>query len=256
MIKPLFLRLSPTRLKIIYQAYHTNLDINILKDFFVDAKDLDIYLSTDQNYKAIIESDLLRTFVNFGDRHKAILVEHYEKNKDRLKLLLRAFPPTKICFVFQSYNTHLHTNIAKDIFEDTQDLDNYLNARQNYKGLIYNRFLTPVINLSYGQRMILIKHYEKNKDRLKPLLRAFSPTRLVYIYVIYKNHLNINIVKDIFTDLNALDDYLKKHDVRLFQQDDVLRAIQRLGYEHKQLLNQYDAFGHFFYRTRTTKNGF
>lgn len=253
-LKPILLGFSPTRLVFIFKTIKKHLEINILKDIFEDTKDLDNYLNASQNSKGFVY--LLIPIINLGDRHKAILVEHYEKNKDLLKPFLRVSSLTTLVFNYKEFKKKLNINLFKDIFEDSKSLDDFLNANQNYKALSDNSLLISFSKLGARHRTILIKQYEKNKDKLKSILLGYSPTSLVFTYKVYRNHLNINIVKDLFTDLDALVDYLKKHDIRAFLQDDVLKAIQRLGFEHQQLLNKYSAFDHFFYPTRATKNSF
>lgn len=257
LLKPLLLGFSRIRLFFVFNAYKTYLSYDILKDIFEDTKDLDDYLMVNQNYLLLINSDLLRSLVKMGTGHNTILLEHYKKNKTLLKPLLLRFSPLKLTFFNAIFKNHLSYNIVNDIFEDTRVLDDYLRANQNYKLLNRDQVLIDIVKLGIDQKTILLEHYEKNKALLKPLFLGCSPMHLSFVYQAYKNHLNINIVKDIFNDLYDLETYLKnKNEGKAFQRDDVLRAIKVLGDKHKQLLDKYNVFDTFIYTSKPTKDSF
>ena len=148
----------------------------------------------------------------------------------------------------------MNYDIIKDIFKNTKGLVYYLGANENYKVFINTNLLKPIIQLNAGYKSILIEHYKKNKAILKPLLLKLSPERLTFVYLVHKNHLNYDIVNDIFEDTNDLDGYLRCDDGKMFQQDDVFRSIELLSDEHKQVLVNSNAYKYFFYPTKSTNN--
>ena len=168
--------------------------------------------------------------------------------------MLIKLSPTKLFFVYRTY-LNIGYNIVKDIFEFIDDLDDYLRANNNYKLLIEKRLLIPIAKLGAGHRTILLYHYEKNKASLKPLCLRLTPSSLLFVYLAYKNHLKYDIVKDIFEDAKDLDNYMKNNGEYKFQDDDLLRTIMKLGDEHKQVLDKYNAYSYFFY-TKPTINSF
>lgn len=256
-LKPVFRGLVLSDLSFVYKVYETNLNINIVKDIFEDPKDLGDYL------KAHLSIDFMGSFmyelfvpiINLSSRHKAFLMKYYKKNKNLLKPMFLRLSRTSLFFAFEAYMNHLKIDIVKDIFEDTKDLDDYLKAHQNISRYDY-RLFAPIINCGTAHKKILIDYYENNKDMLKPTLCRLSPISLFRVYYAYKSRLDINIVKDLFTDLDALKKYLETYDIRAFQEDGVLKAIEQLGDEHKQLLYKYNAFDHFFYSKKSTINNF
>lgn len=251
LLKPMLLESGPTRLSFVYKAY-LNLGYDIVKDVFEDTKDLDDYLNHNKNI--LIHNVLLEIIAELGEGHKTILNKHLEKNKALLKPILLKLSPTKLYFVYRTY-LNLGYDIVKGIFGFIDDLDDYLCANNNYKLLIYNQLLIPIAKLGAGHKMILLDHYEKNKVLLKPMFLELSPTELFFVYLAYKNHLKYDIVKDVFEDAKDLDDYLKKNEGCKFPRIDFLRAIMDLGDVHKQVLEKYNDFDHFFY-TKPINNGF
>ena len=247
----MLLELSPTRLHFVCRTY-LNFGYDIVKDIFEDTKDLDDYLN--QNIDLLIEQNLLEIIAELGEGHRTIFDKHLEKNKALLKPILLELSPTRLYFVYRTY-LNLAYNIIKDFFEFIDVLDDYLCANNNYKLLIYNQLLIPIAKLGAGHKTILLDHYKKNKRSLKPLLLELTPTKLLFVYLAYKNHLKYDIVKDIFEDAKDLDDYLKNNEGYKFQHDDLLRTIMEMGDEHKQVLEKYNVSNYFFY-TKPTINSF
>ena len=242
----------PSVLQSLSYLFKNYLNYNIVKDIFEDTKDLDVYLN--QNKNLLIKDDLLKIIVELGEGHRTIFDKHLEKNKALLKPILLELSPTRLYFVYRTY-LNLAYNIIKDFFEFIDVLDDYLCANNNYKLLIYNQLLIPIAKLGAGHKTILLDHYKKNKRSLKPLLLELTPTKLLFVYLAYKNHLKYDIVKDIFEDAKDLDDYLKNNEGYKFQHDDLLRTIMEMGDEHKQVLEKYNVSNYFFY-TKPTINSF
>lgn len=251
---PLFLKYSSGILDKIDAIFRKRLGYcNVVKDIFEDANDLDNYLSANNKYNSLINIKFLRSIAKLGTGHRTILIYHYIKNKVMIKPLLLGINHTSLSFVCMFY-LKLGYDIIKNIFEFIDDLDAYLNVNNNYKLLIDNRLFILIARLGAGHRIILLYHYEKNKVLLKPMLLGLTPTRLVFAFFSYKNHLKYDIVKDIFEDAKDLDDYLKNYEGYKFQDDDFLRSIMELGDEHKRVLEKHNAYSYFFYTKPTNKS--
>ena len=251
LLRPMLFKFSPIRLYFVCRTY-LNLGRDIVKDIFEDTKDLDDYLN--QNIDLLIEQNLLDIIAELGEEHRTIFDKHLEKNKTLLKPMLFKLSPTRLYFVYRTY-LNLAYNIIKDFFEFIDVLDDYLCANNNYKLLIYNQLLIPIAKLGAGHKTILLDHYKKNKRSLKPLLLEFNPTKLLFVYLAYKNYLKYDIVKDVFEYAKDLDDYLKNNEGYKFQDDDFLRTIMEMGDEHKHVLEKHNAYSYFFY-SKPIKNGF
>ncbi len=256
LLKPFLLEYSPISLFFVYRSYKKDMHISILKDIFSDPKELEDYLSANDNIKVFLQNQLWMSIVELGAEYRTILQEHYEKNKGMLKPFLLRLSPTSLVFIIKAFKKQLSKNIVKDIFSDPKELADYLSVNENYKLLLKNELLAPLVYLGLGYRTILQEYYEKNKALLKPLFLADSPTKLFYVRQTYLKHLNINIVKDIFNDVEDLEEYMKKNDKKVFPHDDILKDIQELGDDYKRVLEIYNAFVYFFYPTRSTKKGF
>lgn len=253
-LKPSFLGLSTIRLGFLYNVFKSHLNKNIVKDIFGDSKDLNDYLTANNNL--ILDSLLVNAISKLGDRHRYYIKICYEAIRDRLKPLILRLSPTKLSFLYQTFKSHLNINVVNEIFQDSKDLDDYLKVSNHYKILKEYKLYINIVKLGDTHKAVLIEHYEKNKASLKPLFLGLPPIMLTYIYIAYNNHLNTNIVKDVFNDLEDLESYLKANDLKAFQQDDVLSAIGNLSDAHKQVLDKHNAFDNFFYQTKPTNNGF
>ncbi len=256
-LKPLILVFTPYFLCQVYRTFKKYLGYsNFLKAIFVTTEELEDYMNANDSYKVFLNSKLLGPIVVLGAEYKKTLQKHYEKNKGMLKPFLLRLSPTSLVFIVTAFKKQLSKNIVKDIFSDPKELEDYLSVNENYKLLLINKLLAPLVYLGLGYRTILQEYYEKNKALLKPLFLADSLTTLFYVRQTYLKHMNINIVKDIFNDVEDLEEYMKKNDKKVFPHNDILKDIQELGDDHKRVLEKYNVFVYFFYPTRSTKKGF
>ena len=248
-LKPIFLGLSATRLHFLYRIYKKNMDINIVEDAFEDPVDLEEYLSV--NNRVLSFEKLLHASADFDDEFKLIIKHQYENNKDLLKQDFFKRNPIQLHFLYRFYKKKLDINIVESVFEDPVDLEEYLSA--NKKALIDPHLLRTIADLGDGFKLILEKQYENNKESLKQDFCKVSPTLFTFLYKFYKNSLGIDIVSDIFCAVRDVEDYMENNVVEEFQYDDVLVSIRKLGESHKQVLDKYGAFDHFFYTNSSSK---
>ncbi len=249
LLRPMYLGLSATRLLFLHKFYKKKLDINIVEDTFEDPIDLEEYLSV--NNKVLSFDGLLYGSADFDDEFKLIIKHQYENNKDLLKQDFFKRNPIQLHFLYRFYKKKLDINIVESVFEDPIDLEEYLSA--NKKALIIPQLLRTFANLGDGFKLILEKQYENNKESLKQDFCKQSPTTLTSLYKFYRKRLGIDIVSDIFCAVRDVEDYMENNVVEEFQYDDVLVAIRKLGESHKQVLDKYGAFDHFFYTNSSSK---
>lgn len=156
LLKPMLIKLSPTKLFFVYRTY-LNFGYNIVKDIFEFIDDLDDYLRANNNYKLLIDTRLLISIAKLGAGHRTILLYHYEKNIVLLKPLLLGLNLTTLFFAFLTYKNYLKYDIVKDIFKDAKDLDDYL---RNYEGYKFqdDDLLRTILELGDKHKQVLEKH--------------------------------------------------------------------------------------------------
>jgi len=246
-LKPVILGLEPTPLGHLHTVFKKHLKkylkYDCFEDIFKDPNDLDKYLSA--NYQVFQNNQLITAISKLGSAYKEMLRKHYEANKNLLKPLFLGCSPTTLIFNYKTINKQLNINIVKDIFKDPDDLDQYLSA--NYKVFMNHQLIMAINKLGNTHNEVLKKHYDANKNLLKPLFLGLSPTNLTYIYIAFWDYLYYNIVIDIFGNYKDLEKYLRDNGDKQFVQDDALKAINELGDEHKRILERNNAFNYFFY---------
>ena len=83
----------------------------------------------------------------------------------------------------------------------------------------------------------LINYYHDNKDWLIPLFLNKSRVTFYFVFKIFKNHLNYDIVRDMFENAKDLDDYLNNNkNYKILVRYQLLDTIAQLGAEHKTIL--------------------
>ncbi len=253
-IPAFFLSLTKT---IFQKHFNINFNINIVKDIFEDAKELDEYLKNDKHQLFFYEPSLIDTIAELSEEHRTILINNYEKNKASLKPKLLELGLARLNFVHKVYKKHFNIDIVKYIFEDAKDMDDYLKNDKNLLIFYKYELIKTIAKLGKAHRTLLINYYEKNKASLKPKLLEFGgPTWLYFVHKVYKKHLKIDIVKDIFEDAKDLDNFLKNDkNHHLFIYDEILNSITKLGAEHQQVLDKNNVFNYFFY-TKPAKYSF
>ena len=248
-LKPNFFGLSPIKLCFIYRFFKS--DLNIFKDIFNDPKDLCDYLR--DNYKLFRQDEVLEAISGMGKEYKRVLIDYYKQNIDRLKPYFLGLGSTRLNFIYRFFKSDL--NIFKDIFNDPNDLCDYL--RNNYKLFRQNEVLEAISGMGEEYKRVLIDYYKQDTDKLKLSFLELNPVTLSKIYLFFNGRLNHNIIEDIFKKdpTKALDDYLKINCNRL--NDTIIRAIGDLGDEYKLVLEKYKVNRHgydFFFST--PKNGY
>ena len=245
-LKPIILSRSPGFLSYLVGVF--NEFKYIIRDIFSDPQDLDNYLNANYNYRLLYYNTLLLGLDRHEKEHQVILFNHYIKNKVHLKSLFLKLNPIKLDNLFGFFNRHLNCNIIVDVFGDPNDLYTYLNANnKNYRIIYEPDAIAAICKLGEEHRNLLKESYIKNRNSFKPYLRGLSPVKLTYVYTAFKDYLKYNIIQDIFEDPKDLDKYFKEIGDNRFHKDDVLKAIQNLGDEHKQILVKYNFFDYFFY---------
>lgn len=232
LLKPCFFELPCGGLSFAHKTFKNYLDYNIIKDIFEDPKDLDDYLNV--NYKVLIYEELLILFGRLDGEHKTVLFKHYEKNKDLLKHSLLGFSAIRLFYIYKAFKKYWNYNIVKDIFENLDDLDKYLNI--NYKILQFYYIINAISILGIRYKDVLKKHYVSNINLLKPFFNKMHPVTLRFACNSYKKHLNINVIKDIFETPEDLDGYLSANCYKVFFHCRLITSICRLDDGHKTVL--------------------
>ncbi len=252
LVKDYLLSLSQINLYFIAKSYKKHFNYNIFYDIFVNAEELEDYLTDKNNYKGLVIRYFITSIAKLGVHFKTILLKNYVINKALLKPLIYKLSVANFIFLYKAYKKHLDYNIFKDVFENATELDDYLS--DGYKALVHHVFIRQVSQLNPNYKSILLEHYKKNKVLLKSLIHGLSPLSLSFLYNVYKKTLDYEIVKDIFDDVHDLDAYLRKNEFKKFQTVSVLKAINELSDQHKLVLNKYKAFNYFFYTKKISNN--
>ena len=248
-LKPYFLGLGSTNLNFIYRSFNRffKSDLNVFKDIFKDPNDLYDYLRI--NFKLFRQSEFLKVFGGMGEEYKQVLIDYYKQDIDRLKPYSLELHPATLVSIYRFFKSGLGLNIFKDFFKNPKDLNDYLRDHENV--FYNNHILEAISDVGEEHKRVLKDYYEQNIDRLKPSFLKLNPINLTFVYKTFKKPLDYNIVKDIFTNPNDFDEYLKNNNHKvLMQYDGIIKAIRDLGEEYRLIHKSFmvrNGYDYFFY---------